>query len=411
MEQIRKTKSNTKWKIYLYAVILTTILTFLTINKIFAQTDDSGMGHNLLMLILLFGFSLYIMLSKNDYSSKSIAVRLSIIFLLLTIPTTIFSSQVYTDFLNGFLTIAFIPLALSIGRYFGKQLSILNNSDILIFILMLPSVIGFFILDSSQTISQLYLETSDFSFAFIVFLPLILFYRSPVLKYSFLLLLGYISIISAKRSVILSFIFIVILLLLSNLRNFKNISSKRLIIDIIVLLVVVITTIKIYNANQVIFQIVTDRFSQLEYDNGSGRSDIYNKLLDEIEHSDFINLIFGHGYNAVTKNIFGHPAHNDFLEILYDFGLIPLLVFILIFLIIIIKDIKLFLRRKQLYVFTAASLINILTLGLMNCIITNALFVFVSMFILGISLEHTKNIINNYGAYRTFKLPQSPPLR
>ena len=396
MEQIRIFK----WQTFIYAILLAAFLTFLTMNQILSKITDGGTSHNLSMSILLFGFSLFILVLNDYYFPKSTIVRLSVLFLMLTLPTLIYSSLRYTDFLYGFLTFAFIPLALSLGRYFGKIFYILDKPDILTFILILPPIIGYFILISSQNITQLNLGSRDFSFAIIAFLPLILYFKSPILRYSMLIFMGYISIISAKRSIIIVFVLFLIFILTSNSKNFKNITSKRLIIGFIVLTGVVFATMKIFNENQKDFQIVEKRFSQIQDDGGSGRIKIYNKLLDEIELSDVVNLSFGHGFNAVEKEVFGHPAHNDFLEILYNFGLIPLIVYLLFFLKILSENIKLFLRRKQLggiYVYTAGSLINILTLGLLNCIITNSLLVFINMFILGISIEYTENMKDKYG--------------
>lgn len=185
----------------------------------------------------------------------------------------------------------------------------------------------------------------------------------------------------------------------SNLKKFKNISSRSLIVGFIVLTGIVFATMKIYNEMQKDFQIVANRFSQMQDDGGSGRDKIYKKLLDEFELSGVVNLSFGHGFSAVEE-VLGLPAHNDFLEILYDFGLIPFMVYLLFILKILSENIKHFLRRKQLggiYVFTAGSLINILILGLLNVIIINSLLVFINMFILGISIEYTKNMEDKYG--------------
>ena len=62
-------------------------------------------------------------------------------------------------------------------------------------------------------------------------------------------------------------------------------------------------------------------------DEGSGRLDIYNASIALIESSDFIGHVIGHGYNAVKYQL-ELSAHNDFLEIIYDFGWICCLLFV-----------------------------------------------------------------------------------
>ena len=47
-----------------------------------------------------------------------------------------------------------------------------------------------------------------------------------------------------------------------------------------------------------------------------------------ISSSNIIQLLFGHGYNSVlADNPLGFSAHNDFLEILYDFGVFAFLLY------------------------------------------------------------------------------------
>lgn len=45
-----------------------------------------------------------------------------------------------------------------------------------------------------------------------------------------------------------------------------------------------------------------------------------------------MNQLLGHGYRSSVSVLGGVPPHNDILEILYDFGAIPLFVYIIILL-------------------------------------------------------------------------------
>lgn len=65
------------------------------------------------------------------------------------------------------------------------------------------------------------------------------------------------------------------------------------------------------------------RMRMLETDGGSGRSVIWGYVSDGIKKSKTMHLIFGHGINGV-KNLVGTHAHNDFLEIIYNYGIIAL---------------------------------------------------------------------------------------
>lgn len=92
-------------------------------------------------------------------------------------------------------------------------------------------------------------------------------------------------------------------------------------------------------------------FSSMEKDGGSGRLDIYNMVLALVNNSGISNILFGHGgVNAVAKDI-GISAHNDFLEILYDFGLMGFLLYI----IMIGYLIKTFMKALKKHSFIASS--------------------------------------------------------
>ena len=77
---------------------------------------------------------------------------------------------------------------------------------------------------------------------------------------------------------------------------------------------------------------IVSRFHAIEDDEGSGRTELYDVILNSFSNSSFISQMFGHGYRSVISILDGVPAHNDFLEILYDFGIVPLTVYVIILL-------------------------------------------------------------------------------
>lgn len=71
---------------------------------------------------------------------------------------------------------------------------------------------------------------------------------------------------------------------------------------------------------------IIERFAGLSDDGGSGRELILRSVAQRIDNLPVPDLLVGNGYNAVAKTI-GVSAHNDFLEVTFDFGLIGLLLF------------------------------------------------------------------------------------
>ena len=67
-------------------------------------------------------------------------------------------------------------------------------------------------------------------------------------------------------------------------------------------------------------------FTQVHGDE-EGRASMYPEVLGASMNSSFLNIIFGHGHDAVVRDniLDGLSAHNDYLEFLYDFGIIGLI--------------------------------------------------------------------------------------
>ena len=61
--------------------------------------------------------------------------------------------------------------------------------------------------------------------------------------------------------------------------------------------------------------------------NSSSRNHIYKSIIDRWNNSGFFHQLLGNGPIATTK--FGNYAHNDWLEVVYDFGLVGLFFYVL----------------------------------------------------------------------------------
>lgn len=93
------------------------------------------------------------------------------------------------------------------------------------------------------------------------------------------------------------------------------------------------------------------RFDLIKEDGGSGRDGIYEDVYNRYISSSIEKQILGHGFDGVRRDssyIVPVSAHNDFLEVLYDFGLIGFLLYVLIHFSLIKWTIHLFRARSRL---------------------------------------------------------------
>lgn len=84
-----------------------------------------------------------------------------------------------------------------------------------------------------------------------------------------------------------------------------------------------------------------DRMETVTTDGGSGRDDIYTGVWQAIKESHLLDILFGHGLNGIQV-VFGRKsgAHDDFLEIMYNYGVFALMLLIYLYIKMVTTCIK-----------------------------------------------------------------------
>jgi O-antigen ligase len=110
---------------------------------------------------------------------------------------------------------------------------------------------------------------------------------------------------------------------------------------------------------------IIEKINNSQIDEGSGRLDIYQETWQQNLNKPLINQMFGSGHNAVAlgysqasiMEIKSRSAHNDFLEILFDYGItgIAIYLYFIVSLIKVLKKSKQY--NKKLYVILISSLL------------------------------------------------------
>lgn len=85
---------------------------------------------------------------------------------------------------------------------------------------------------------------------------------------------------------------------------------------------------------------IIERFADLASDGGSGRDGIWESVLNAYDSNTTIQQLIGRGYEGVSRIVRPQHraigAHNDFIEIIYDFGKIGLFSIIMFYITLII---------------------------------------------------------------------------
>ena len=220
----------------------------------------------------------------------------------------------------------------------------------------------------------------------------LIFYISLLFPFSFLydrklkytiLIIGFVAVlISFKRSAIT---YSVLVLLLAIYTDFIESKKKNFIKSLFIAsFLISLFYITFINFEQRTEGYISSRFKNIEEDKGSGRLDIYVDVLNEFQTKSILEKLLGSGQNAVRKDniilvnkmgtISSLSAHNDFIEILYDFGIIGLLLYFKI--IYHVSKNILILRKinKQYYYANVAAFIIFLIMSFVSHLIIYATY-------------------------------------
>lgn len=371
-----------KFNILLYVIIALVYLALSHFNFEYYATGIAS-DYSIYVIIILFLISSLFIYNSQVSVKKKWLYKLIIFFTVLTFVTQI------TDILSGttnaairnLLHILAIPIGFLLGQTFSQMIICQNgkSNDFLVLLLIFPI---FYI---AYRYLSLGCVDPDSLFFVILLFPLVFCLKKDLYQILLFILVGIIIAISAKRSILIAYGINLLLFICKYSFLNKGNSSKK--IAVFIGMIVLICWF-IANDSETINNIIF-RFQLIEEDSGSGRTELYNMVLGSFSNSSFISQMFGHGYRSVISLLEGIPAHNDFLEILYDFGLVPLVVYCLI----LLKFVQLCFNRLRHRLFNnstlmlCASTFNLIVLGSLNNIFVDTFFIFTSFLCLGISLK------------------------
>lgn len=161
---------------------------------------------------------------------------------------------------------------------------------------------------------------------FLLTIPAVLLTSNKKWSYYILIFATFAAFISMKRSVILSFIL------------FWGIMGGKFLFDKgkqkMAIILIVIGGLAVYGSFKIADNLSGGHLSlrTVDYqkeDITNGRGTIYLETIDMITRTSPMHLILGNGHNAVLRNSpLEKSAHNEFLEIIYDYGIIMLLMYL-----------------------------------------------------------------------------------
>jgi O-antigen ligase len=247
---------------------------------------------------------------------------------LLLLPDGLFAS------IKGLMEVLYCPLFFIVFYVFTTKQPVLRQKMVSIFMVLLAFVsllfsFVFVYQNSHLRGSLLYAQLND-AYYVLLLLPWVLLCKKPLFRNLGIFLVAGIVFWSLKRTALIALVAALAVYLLAEcFCSRKKMQLRWVITSFIVILGVLLM---FYEFEKKTAGTFSTRIASVSEDSGSGRLDIYASVIDAQWRSSALGWAFGHGHNGVRRErvhatgggwdgIRTLSAHNDWLEVLFDYGL------------------------------------------------------------------------------------------
>ncbi|AOS82749.1 hypothetical protein BIU88_00435 [Chlorobaculum limnaeum] len=254
-------------------------------------------------------------------------------------------------FLQSLLEVVFCPL---IFLYFfvvvKKKSYLFDDAKIMFFLLLICNFIFYYYVYIYRNIGSLFSSPLlNVVYYLLLLLPWMLIIKNKVYRYIGIVIIAAAVVLSMKRTAFIAFTLSLLIYYLFEQIRLRLIISMRLLVQILFL---VLALYVIYSyVEQQTWGFFEKRMISSFDDKGSGRLDIYMQVFRLLNKNTFGEWIYGHGHNTLRiYNVMdGYDllsAHNDWLEILFDYGIVGIIIYLFLHLTLIRYTFILIKRRS-----------------------------------------------------------------
>lgn len=351
----------------------------------------------ILMFILLAGYTYYAMFGLTFLTQSSITSIIQLCVFVLALVVLIiygkiplygpmnkmwvcwFLYYVIVFFLFGlrgngvsdFFAVCFAPATYFIGYCISSKLTKATHYSSLWAIPIM--VIAAYMIQISSLVRQIDINEADsiaannLYFFMLCITPFVFMLKNNILKNILFLVSVVFCIITVKRSAFIAVFLIVVLYAYYVL--FMNKQQTKTNKIIFVLLFICGGYYLVSNNLSSATDAILGRMNNMGEDQGTGRIPLYVDVINNMTYrNDFPAWIIGNGKGSIYDT--GHTnAHNDALQMLYEFGIVGLFLYIWLVINIVKRTFYLFKKKHPLFMPYATSVIITIMLGLVSNLI------------------------------------------
>lgn len=319
--------------VYIRDLLLILFVLYYAQGSLYAQGSIISQG----ILLLIFGISwFYLLKTLVQKNNKNTFYKAWSALLVLNVVGFVFtgtmSNPLHFSMFKGILltSMTFYPF------YYFSQKGVLRAKDLIrFFILILPITILQYFFNANQILSERLSSNTDLvnniAYSFVALIPFVfLFKQKKFYSIVSMMILMFFIIQGAKRGALIAGVIGLLVFVYFQMKTiYKKHRLRSYIIVFIGLLGLSYFAYNVFQNNEFLFK----RMQQLAEGSSSGRDVIYSNLFSAWLNSEsIINVLFGYGF-AASLNLSGTGsyAHNDWLELLSNFGLVGVVIYGIIF--------------------------------------------------------------------------------
>lgn len=283
--------------------------------------------------------------------------------------------------ISDFFQVCFAPATYFIGYCISSKLTKATHLSSLWAIPIM--VIAAYIIQISSALRQIDINDADaiaannLYFFMLCITPFVFMLKNNTLKNVLLLVSVVFCITTVKRSAFIAMALIVVLYAYYLLfMNKQQIGTSKY---IFLLLFICGGYYLVSNNLSSATEVIIGRMDSMGEDQGTGRIPLYQDVISNMTYrNDLPAWVVGNGKGSIYAT--GHTnAHNDALQMLYEFGVVGLFLYFWLIILILKRTIYLFKKKHPLFMPYAASVIITIMLGLVsNLVVFYSYFAFIT---------------------------------
>lgn len=324
------------------------------------------------------------------FFNKRITLKTTSMFGILFCCVAIMCSVIHTkEYSISFLyNLAIIPyfmvvLALftELGKKFGENALNLNTYAVTFFAIALYA--GYFMIGYQETDDKMYV-VSDVYYP-LNMLPLLLLMKKKTIKFFAVGLTGFILILSGKRTGFIALLIGLLVYYIVTAYCARSLKDKSKTIVGMIFTAIGISLLFAYLTEYYDLDFL-ERLETASNEGERGREIIWSRIGHGLRESSFLEFFLGHGLKSVP-NLIGSKnalAHNDYLEIIYDYGAIAFIFYIGFWLSTIGRVVSLIRKKSQYAAILTFALVVAMFLSMFSNYVIDATYITYSMITFGL---------------------------